>query len=165
MRQFTCSPSVELLGQNIIAWEHNLQVDETRPIMEKYGLVNLDPDKWYPCIKFMDAMNEITKYPNMVSNFVAIGMEVGRIVPAPPHLTDPGLGDMLMSWDGIYQYIHRNGHVGKIACDKLSDTHYRLTFTDLSLTISATALCTVMPSAFCRQGRSSPCITTRLSPS
>lgn len=131
MRKFTCSPTLEILGQNIIAWEHNLQDDETRPIMEKYGLVNLDPDKWYPCIQLLNAMNDMAENPNTVSNFVAIGMEIGRIVPVPPQFTDPSLGDVLMAWDGIYQYLHRNGDAGKINCEKLADNHYRITFTDL----------------------------------
>lgn len=131
MRHFTCSPSIELRGQNIMAFVHNLQDAETRPIMEKYGLVDLDPKKWYPFIKWLNALNEIAQHPNMVSNFVAIGMEIGRIVPVPPNLTDPQIGDILMAWDGIYQYLHRNGDVGRIVSERLADNHYRVTTTDL----------------------------------
>lgn len=131
MRKFSCPPNVELLGQNITAFVDNLQAGEMLPIMQKHGIVGLDPEKWYPASMWMDALNELVQHPNVVSNLVAIGMEVGRIVPVPPHLTNPTLPDILEAWNGMYQYIHRNGDVGQIVCTKLSDKHYTLTFTDL----------------------------------
>lgn len=131
MRKFTCPPTLELLGQNIIAWVNNIQGDETQPIMQKRGLLNLDADKWYPAQQFMEAFNDMAEHPNLVSNMVAIGMEIGRIVPLPPQLENPTLGDVLMAWNDMYQYIHRNGDAGQITCEKVTDTHYKVTLTDL----------------------------------
>jgi hypothetical protein len=131
MRQFACSPTLELLGQNISAWVTNLKQFETAPIMEKYGLGNLDPDKWYPCHLWMNTLNDMVQIPNVAENFVAIGMEVGKIVPMPPGVENPDLAQVLMLWDGLYQYIHRNGDAGKIVCEKVSDKHYKTIHTDL----------------------------------
>jgi hypothetical protein len=131
MRQFTAPPGNEVIGQNIRAWADNLQGEDTAPIMRKYGLVDVDPQGWYPTQTLMDAMNEILANPNNSANMVAIGMEVGKIVPMPPGMTNPTLGEVLMVWNDLYQYIHRNGDVGKLQCEKVTDTHYQITFTDL----------------------------------
>jgi hypothetical protein len=131
MRKFTCPPDAEVLGQNIRAWAENLQGEDTTPIMQKYGLVNVDPNGWYSVKALMDAMNEIVSNPNSSPNMVAIGLEIGRIVPMPPDMPDPTLGQVLMMWNGIYQYLHRNGDVGAINVEKMSETHYKVTFTDL----------------------------------
>src|SRR5258708_5055147 len=112
MRHLNCSPNVELLGFYITAFTDNVQAEETVPIMEKAGLVNLQPDGWYPCHLWLDALNEIARQPNITSNLVAIGMKVGKMVPVPAGMTEPNLEDMLTAWDGAYQYVHRGGDVG-----------------------------------------------------
>lgn len=131
MRKFSAPASAEVLGQNIRAWAENLAGQDTTPIMQKYGLVDVDPHGWYSVQTLMDAMNEIVASPNYSSNMVAIGMAIARIIPMPPHMPNPTLDEVLMIWNDLYQYLHRNGDVGSIRCDKTSDKHYRITFTDL----------------------------------
>jgi hypothetical protein len=131
MRHFTCAPEIEFIGQNLRAFTDNLQGDEVGPIVAKYGLANADPNGWYKARPWMDAMNELAQHPNFSSNMVAIGMKIGEIVPMPPTLPNPTLGEVLQAWDGIYQYIHRGGDVGKIVCTKIDDKHYTTTHTDL----------------------------------
>lgn len=128
MRKYTAPPNGEILGQNIRAWVDNLQGPQTAPIMQKYGLTNVDPQGWYSLKSLMDAMDEIVHSPNASSNLVAIGMAIGKIVPLPPTIT---LGEVLLGWNAIYQSLHRNADVGEIRCEKIKDTHYRITFTDL----------------------------------
>jgi len=131
VRTLTCPPTGEVLGVNIIAWVENLQSDETRPIMQKYELLNPVPDKWYPTHLLMDSLNEMAQQANVTSNYVAIGMQVGKICPMPPELTDPDVGQVLSVWDSIYQSLHRSGDVGRICCEKMGDKDYKVTFTDL----------------------------------
>ncbi len=131
MRKLTCPPSVEILGVIMIALIQNLQGHEVEPIMEKYGIQNPSPDKWYREQPLLDALNELSQRPNRMFNFVAIGMEIGRIYPISPDLKNPDIGQVLMGWNDMYQSIHRNGDVGAIACEKVSDKHYRLIMTDI----------------------------------
>lgn len=131
MRKFAAPPGTEILGVNIRAWADNLQSIDTAPIMKKYGLTDVDPHAWYSVQTLMDAMNEMVKIPNTASNLVAIGMEVGKIVPMPPDMPNPTLAEVLMIWNDLYQALHRNGDVGEIRCQKVDDTHYKITFTDL----------------------------------
>lgn len=131
MRKLTCPSTVETLGVNLMALTQNLQGEETQPVMEKYGLMNPLPDGWYPGQSLLDALNELTQRPNVMFNFVAIGMEIGRICPMPPELDNPDIGQVLTAWNDIYQGLHRNGNVGTIACEAVGARHYRLVMTDI----------------------------------
>ena len=131
MRKLTCPTNVELLGLYIDSFVSNLQGTETKPIMEKHGLTNLDPYGWYPCHKWMEAMSELAQLPNVSENLVAIGMEIGKAIPVPAGLDKPTLEQMLMGIDAAYQGVHRNSDVGKYVFEKVDEKHYRLIHTDL----------------------------------
>lgn len=131
MRNLTCPPTLEYLGVFVKAYIMNIQGDETKPVMEKYGLVDLDPEAWYPAHKWMSALNELGRLPNFTQNLVAIGMEIGKELPMPPGMENARLEQVLMTLDGFYQAAHRNGDAGQILSEKLSDKHYRISFTDI----------------------------------
>lgn len=126
MRTLTCPPEAETIGLNMQAFTENLQSDEVRPIMEKYGVVEAEANLfgWYPTINLLNALNEIAENPNVVSNYVAIGMKIGQEIPMPPEMENPTLEDVLMGWNDLYQQVHRNADVGKIECIKHSDKHF-----------------------------------------
>ncbi len=88
MRELTCVPGLEIYGPGIQAFSENLQGDEVKPIMEKHGLVGIKGDAWYPAKQLLDALNELSTYPNTRSNLIAIGMGVGQIFPMPPDLKE-----------------------------------------------------------------------------
>ncbi|MBN1201913.1 MAG: hypothetical protein JXJ20_08675 [Anaerolineae bacterium] len=125
MRKLTCPPGTETIGQLLNSWYENLQGDETRPIMEKHGMVNLNPTTWYPVRMLLDATNEIAENCNVTPNFVAIGMKIGEAVPLPPDMENPTLEEVLMIWDDLYQGLHRGGDVGCIKIEKVSDTYFK----------------------------------------
>ncbi len=131
MRQLTCPPNLEVMGQNIRAFVENLQGDDTTPIVQKYGLANVDPNGWYPAHDLIEALNEIAANPNSSANMVAIGMVIGKIVPMPPGLENPSLGQVLMIWNDLYQFIHRNGDPGAILCEQVNEKHYKTIHSDL----------------------------------
>lgn len=125
MRKLTCPPGIETLGVVLNSWYENLQDNETRPIMEKYGLVNLDPFTWYPVKMLLDATNEIAGRSNVTLNFVAIGLKIGEGVPLPAGMENPTLEQVLMIWNDLYQGLHRGGDVGSIKIEKVSDTYFK----------------------------------------
>lgn len=125
MRKLTCPPEVETLGQNLSAFSDNLQGSQVQAIMKKYQIVDLDPMGWYPAHKLMSALNEIAETQDKRSNYVAIGMKIGEIVPMPPQMENPTLPEVLAVWDDLYQFLHRNGDAGNIRCEKVNDKHYK----------------------------------------
>lgn len=131
MRKLTCPSGTEVLGQNLRAFLDNLQSDKTRPIMEQYGIANPQPDQWYSLADLLNVLNLIMEHPDVTFNMVAIGMKIGEIVPMPPDMPDPTLEQVLSMWNGIYQYIHRQGDVGAISFEKVNDKHFKTIHTDV----------------------------------
>ncbi len=125
MRTLTCPPEAETIGVNIKAFFDNLRDDKTKPIMEKYGLLDINPESWFPLSKYLDALNELGERPDFSSDLVAIGLEVGLMTPLPPDLTSPTLEQVLMGWNDMYQMLHRGADVGKVVIKKISETHYK----------------------------------------
>ncbi len=131
MRKLTCDSQLEVLGQNMRALIDNLKSERTRPIMEKYRIADAEPDEWYPAIWLMDALDEMAQDSDVMFNMVAIGMSIGEMMPLAVEYDNPTLEQALMDWDASYQAIHRNGDAGGIQVEKVSDTHFKVSFTDL----------------------------------
>lgn len=129
MRHLTCPDTSETLGLNVTAFFDNLLTDAVKPIAAKHGLTDVDPHSWIRTSALLNALNDMGK--QSFFDLVAVGMEIGKITPVAPGVEDPTLERVLGDWDGIYQYLHRNADVGKIACEKVDDKHFKLTFTDL----------------------------------
>lgn len=131
MRHFTCSPDVKLLGYYVSAFVDNVQYDEIAPIMSKYGLVDLDPLQTYPCHLWMEALNEIARNPNIASNFTAMGMKIGQIIPVPPEMVNPDFPQMIVDWDHAYQVAHPSGGAGSIVAEQVGEKHWKTIHTNL----------------------------------
>ncbi len=129
MRRLNFPPNVEIFGMTIQAFIENLQGEDTAPIVHKYGLHLLEPNTWHPVDNLLKAFNEIYEGPNGSTNMVAIGLRIGETIPLQPEIDS--LPDALMDWNRLYQSLHRNADVGLIVCEKVSDTHYKITLTDL----------------------------------
>ena len=130
MRNLTCPPDAETLGQLLSAFTDNLQGRQMLPIMEKHNMVDLDPMAWYPMQRLLGALNELMLNTNNVPNMVAIGMKIGELVQLPPEMENPTLPEVLMIWDDLYQVLHRGSGVGRITWEKIDDKHYTTTHTN-----------------------------------
>src|SRR5262245_58899660 len=126
MRILTCPPGTETRAINVKAYFSNLREEQVAPVSLKYGLKDIDPEGWDPTENFLGALNELAKNPDYLSTVVAVGLEIGMITPVAPGVENPSIEDVLMGWDAIYQYLHRNGDAGKIVCEKINDKHYKL---------------------------------------
>lgn len=125
MRKLTSIPGTETLGQNFGAFIDNMMGSDTAPIMRKHGLVNIDPNQWYPASMLLDALNELAQTSNTIADFTAIGLEIGQTVPMPPTMENPTLEQALTAWNDIYQFIHRGGDAGMIKCEKIGPKHWK----------------------------------------
>ena len=128
MRQLTCDPHAETLGIHFIAFFQNLQDFQTRPIMEKHGLVDIQRDQWIPTRKMMYALNDLAQDPDFMAGLVAIGIEIGKRIVFPQE--NPTLEEAITGWNASYHAVHRNGDVGQKLAEKMGEKHYRVTLTD-----------------------------------
>lgn len=134
MRHLYAPPQIEISGVFTGAFIDHLHSDEASNIFRKYHLENPDTSKWYPTHYFMDAMNELADQGHLISNLVAIGIEIGKRFPPVPNNPNPTLYDALVFWGQVYLNAHRHynaGEIGEIRTEKVSDQHYKVILTDL----------------------------------
>ncbi|GIK67440.1 MAG: hypothetical protein BroJett018_52340 [Chloroflexota bacterium] len=127
MRKLTCPPEAEVLGAMSNIFVENLLGDVTAPIFKKYGLMNINLDKWYPLHPILSAFNELAQIPDVTSNMVAIGMKFGEAMPLDDQVRP--FETLLMGWDEGYQMHHRGADVGRIWIEKVTHTHFKTFYT------------------------------------
>lgn len=122
-----CPPEAEVIGQVMLSYIDNIQADEIHPLLEKYGVANVKPDEWYRVKPWLDVINDLSKEPNFTTNMVAVGLKVAEYALMPPEMKDVTLEMILMGWNDHFYTNHRNGDLGSIVTEKISDKHFRMT--------------------------------------
>jgi hypothetical protein len=80
------TPQAEVIGQTVLAFSQNLEADVIAPLLPKYGLDNVDPEKWYPHQRWMDVLRDLSELPGSSTAFVAFGKQVVRSAVMPPEI-------------------------------------------------------------------------------
>ena len=127
MRKLECSPNVEVIGASVLSFVENVQSNEIHPYLEKYGLTDIDPHKWYPLQDWLNVINDMAEKENLSSTLVAIGMKIYQTIELPPEVENSTFAEILMGWDNAYQAQHRGGDVGEVLVEPLEDNHYKAT--------------------------------------
>lgn len=130
MRTLTVEANVEIIGITMNSIIENIRADHIQPFLEKHSLTKIDKEKWYPAEKWIGVMNDIGDDASS-GDFVAIGMKVAENVVLPPQLQDAPLGKVLQMWDVVYKKQHRGDNIGGREVEKISETKYRATLTDI----------------------------------
>ncbi|MBN1202305.1 MAG: hypothetical protein JXJ20_10655 [Anaerolineae bacterium] len=125
MPRIKCGPETEVIGQVMLSYIHNLQAELIQPMLKKYGLMDIDPDKWYPLRPWLDLIDELSTQPNFASNMVAVGLKVAEYAIMPPEMKNVTLGQMLEGWNEHFHANHRNGEIGSVVTEKVNDKFYK----------------------------------------
>lgn len=129
MRKFRCEPGTQAIGHAVLAFTDNLQAMDVQDILKKQDLTDVQPDQWYDMQKLLDVLNDVIKRGrNEMTNFVAMGVKRAETAKMPPEAANMTLPQFLENWNKVYQMQHRNGDVGQIEAEKISDTHYRICY-------------------------------------
>jgi len=131
MRHLTCDPDVKVVGGNILSVLQNVNAKEIHPYAVKHELGDVKADEWYPLTQWLDMMNDLIENTYFMSNLVAIGMSLAEKVNLPPHMQDATYEDILLAWDDIYHHQHQGDNIGNHHIEKISDTQFKCTFTDV----------------------------------
>jgi hypothetical protein len=127
MRRRTCDPAVEISGLTLRAYVDNAKVSVVRPIFEKHGMAGAEPDKWYPLQPLLDVLFELSIHFDSVSNLVAIGVKIAEYGVEPSDMKTASLPYVLEHWEQHLYANVRNGDIGHIYTEKVTDTLYRVT--------------------------------------
>lgn len=127
MRTLTCDPETQVIGQTMRSFLENLRAEDVQPILQKHGLLDIQPDQWCPAQAFMDVMNDLAQESDLTSNLVAIGMSTIQHAVVPPQLAEAPFTKVLESWNTLYARQHRGGNIGGNVIEKVSDQQYKIT--------------------------------------
>src|SRR5215470_18014862 len=112
-------PNVEVLGAVIIAISQSINSDELTPILEKHGLKNIQPMKWYPLTQWIDTLNDVANDTNGTMNLVSASIKVSENIPQA--VGDGTIKGAFETADATYNMNHRGGYAGEIRVDSSKD--------------------------------------------
>lgn len=120
-------PRVEIIGQNILSFLQNSQIENIQPILERRGLTDVKPDQWYPLQTWMEVLTEISEQSSAMFDFVSIGMAISETAVIPPEVAKLPFEQFMMMINDVYQMQHRGGDAGTIKVEQPGDKHLLLT--------------------------------------
>lgn len=112
MAQFVSfDPAVKVIGQSILLFANAMDFgkEERIEILEKHGLVNLDPTQWYDLQKWLDAFKELSE-GMWASTLFIIGKEIPGNAKFPPQIDS--IEKALYSINIAYHMNHSQGNIG-----------------------------------------------------
>jgi hypothetical protein len=80
------TPQALVLGQVVQAFAQNLEADMIQPLLPKYGLDNIDPEKWYPHQSWLSLLKDLGDMPGGSTALVAFGKKVVETAMMPPEI-------------------------------------------------------------------------------
>lgn len=103
------TPEAEVIGQTMLAFLDNLQVDSLRPILEKHDAANIEAEAWYPHQTWMNILKDVQdSLPGgeATQTFVAFGRQVVENAVMPPEIKT--IPDVLHALQAIHHANLRN---------------------------------------------------------
>ncbi len=109
-------PGVEVSG-HVVFSTLAAPDEQTKPVMERYGLGDVDPESWYPLQALLDVLQELAERGHF--NMVAIGMTIPDVAMFPPEINT--IEDALILLGEAYQMNHRGGEIGEYVFKKTGE--------------------------------------------
>ncbi len=123
-KQFTTlGPDAYVLGQAMMAFIQSINFTNFQPILSRYNLAKIEPQKWYPQQIWLDVFNEINTNRNSSDNLVSIGMKVVETAQYPPEFESWSLIRQITMMGEIYVMNNRGADIGKITPEIVNDNH------------------------------------------
>lgn len=121
-------PDAEILGQVILDFKQAIGSGHFQHYFESRGLVNLQPDVWYPAQPWVDVLNDIAALGSgkAMFDFVSIGIRQLELAVMPPEMDSIPLQDALCSIEEAYRLNYRGTDVGSIQAEAVDQGHIRL---------------------------------------
>jgi hypothetical protein len=120
----TFGPDAEVYGAAMLAFVTSINYPNFHTIMEKHGVVHVDPERWYPQQLWLDIFSDIASQHGGSADLVSIGMKLVDTAPMPPEMKALPFKDIMLGFDrGSYRMNNRGKDIGGIETVVISDTH------------------------------------------
>ena len=122
------TPDVELIGSVLEGYKRAINLEAFSAYFAKHGLIDIDPDQWYPLQKLLDVFSDISEDPAFMMNFVSIGMAVATHTPLPFDHTHMPIEVALQKFTEVTQWVNRGTDVGDIYIEILGPRHVKVIY-------------------------------------
>jgi hypothetical protein len=109
-RPFVCAnpQKEESLGYVLTWFTNNVRGEMVRPLLQKYGLEDFDPNAWYPTQTLLNVVRELYDHPSVGDAVIAIGKKSAEDYPFGPEVRS--LEDAIMAFNEAHHTVHRGAH-------------------------------------------------------
>ncbi len=118
-------PDHEILGMNMLDITSAINSENFLPIWEKYGLTQVEPEKWYPVQIILDTLSEVAHSSGAMLDLVSIGLHATEVAYFPPEYLSKPLNQALPLLPHLYRMNHRGTNIGEVLQSQISENHYR----------------------------------------
>lgn len=132
MSRKTLPKEMEVNGAYLMGIIDSIEEESVRPLREKYGLTNIEPDKWYSAQQVVDFHQDIAENGQLF-DLVALGVSAVNRIQYPPG-TDT-LEKLLPMMTTMHQMGWRNGDPGTLNVKLVSPHHVHMVFENQPLPI------------------------------
>jgi hypothetical protein len=108
----------KVLGAVILAVSQAINSKALVPILAKYGLTDIQPEKWYLAKTWFDTLNEVASNKNASMNLVDAALRVSEMIPQATH--DGTIKGAFVTANDTY-YMNHLGYIGEIRVDSSKD--------------------------------------------
>jgi hypothetical protein len=124
------SPKAEMRGFVVMPFLTASNKDEIRPLVEKHGFAEVDPEAWYPIRNAVALLRDIEEeYGDGMMDFVSIGMQVAEHAAFPPEYDDMSYIEIMKDWNRAYGMNNRGEGFGAILYEEVDDKHIKMVHT------------------------------------
>jgi len=132
MRYKSFDPEAQVIGQAMLGFRAAAEKETIEPLLEKYGLTDIQPDQWYPLQKWLDVLSDISEqagdYASMLT-FVNIGQKVAASVYVLPEVESSvkkiGVAEILFQTGAASYFRDHQGNVGAYVIEKVDAKHVK----------------------------------------
>ena len=119
-------PDTEIIGQAILDFGEAVGSEQFQVFFERNGLVDIQPDRWYPAQKWLDVLNDIADTGSAMFDFVSIGIRQLELAVIPPEFDAMPLIDILKNLEEAYRLNYRGADIGSITVELVDDKHVKV---------------------------------------
>lgn len=119
-------PDAEVLGGAINGFIDAVNRDNIMPHLEKLGMTDIDPTKWYPKQMYIDLWNEILASSGYsMGDLVSVGMTIANTA-WPPDADGRPFDELVAEWGAAFDFVNRGADRGYVRTEKIDDKHYKV---------------------------------------
>ena len=119
--------NLELTGTAVRSLFVNAFHPQIKPILDKHGVSEIDPDGWYSMALLKEIFKDISERGDSIFNFVAIGIAAAEISPLPPDVLRLSPLEFYAAYNEVFQTRHRGGNPGGLIAEPANDNTVRIT--------------------------------------